>query len=118
MDKETVDKAKKESDEAYLIYSNMKEQYKAAEQDWLKKSRRFKDFDYQLALTDGRLKKLPPAGECKQKKIPEFTLEQLRTIAERLGVNITVDEKVDEGVEKQETVNTLVEEENGQSDTQ
>jgi hypothetical protein len=112
MDKETVERAKKESDEAYLIYSNMKEQYKAAEQDWLKKSRRFKDFDYKLALTDGRLKKIPPAGECKQKKTPELTLEQLRTIAEKLGVNITVDETVT----NQENINTLVEEENESSE--
>lgn len=99
MDKETVDRCRKESEEAYLIYSNLKEQYLEAERDWLKKSRRFRNFDYQLALTDGRLKKIPPGGEKKEKKAPELTLEQLQTIAAKLGVNISVDQPAMESEE-------------------
>jgi hypothetical protein len=92
MDKETVDLARKESEEAYLIYANLKATYLSAEQDWLKKSRRFKDFDYQLALVDGRLKKIPSGGEHKEKKQPELTLEQLKSVIAKLGVNLVIEE--------------------------
>ena len=111
MDKETVERAKKESDEAYLIYSNLKAQYQEAEKDWLKKSRRFQDFDYQLALTDGRFKKLPPAGECKQKKKPTLTLEQLQTIASKLGISIGVETDLSD----KDTVDSIMEGDNEQS---
>lgn len=94
MNKETVDAARKEAEDSYLIYANLKATYQEAEQDWLKKSRRFRDFDYQLALVDGRLKKIPPASDKvrKEKKQPELTLEQLKSIAATLGVNITIEE--------------------------
>jgi phage terminase Nu1 subunit (DNA packaging protein) len=108
MDQEIVNKARKEAEEAYLIYANLKETYHKAEQDWLKKSRRFKDFDYQLAQTDGRLKKISSnEKERKEKKLPELTLEQLQSIAEKLGVNITIDETE----ETNQEVNDLMEEE-------
>ena len=111
MDKETVDKAKKESDEAYLVYSNLKAQYQEAEKNWLKKSRRFQDFDYQLALTDGRFKKLPPAGECKQKKKPELSLDQIKTIAANLGINISVETDLSDN----DAVDSIMEEGHEQS---
>ena len=95
MDKETVDRVRKEAEEAYLVYANLKETYIIAEADWLKKSRRFRSFDYELALTDGRLKKIPPGGH-KEKKQPELTLEQLKSIAMTLGVNITIEEPEEE----------------------
>jgi hypothetical protein len=111
MDKETVERAKKESDEAYLVYSNLKAQYQEAEKDWLKKSRRFQDFDYQLALVDGRFKKLPPAGECKQKKEPELSLDQIKTIATNLGINISVETDLSD----KDAVDSIMEEDNEQS---
>ena len=49
MDKETVAQARKESNEAYLIYATLKIPYLKAEENWLKKLYRFKEFDYQLA---------------------------------------------------------------------
>jgi hypothetical protein len=104
VDKETVDRCRKESEEAYLVYANLKTQYLEAEKDWLKKSRRFRDFDYQLALVDGRLKKIPPGGEKKEKRAPELTLEQLQSIAAKLGVSISVDQPAMESEEVIEEV--------------
>jgi hypothetical protein len=103
---EMVNRARKDADEAYVTYANLKEQFAVAESDYLKKCRRFRDFDYKLALTDGRLKKLPTAGERKPKKQPELTLEQLKSIAAKLGVNITVDEPE----ENEEVVEAIAEE--------
>ena len=107
MDKETVAKARKESEEAYLVYANLKSTYLQAESDWLKKSRRFKDFDYQLALTDGRLKQIPSGEERKQKKQPELSLDQLKAIAEKLGVNISVETEES----NEEVISAIMEEE-------
>jgi|GEM_PF-1891605 len=106
-----VNKARKEAEEAYLVYANLKQQYLMAENDWLKKSRRFKNFDYQLAEVDGRLKRISSADgskERKQKKQPELTLDQLQTIAAKLGVNITIEEPEETD---QETINAIMEEE-------
>ena len=99
---EQVNELRKEAEEAYLKYANLKETFTQAEQEWMKKSRRFKDFDYKLALTDGRLKKVPPGGEKKVKKQPELTPEQLKSIAATLGVNITVEEPIEESAEIEE----------------
>ncbi len=110
MEKRQVDAARKEAEAAYLIYANLKATYKEAEKDWLKKSRRFKAFDYELAQTDGRLKKIPPGGERKEKKQPELSLEQLKEIATRLGVGITVEE--DNTVVEEERIEEAFNEEN------
>lgn len=96
MDKETVDSCRKEAEAAYTIYHEIEGRYLIAQADYLKKSRRFRSFDYELALTDGRLKVIPPGGERKEKKQPELTLEQLKNIAATLGVNITVEEPEEE----------------------
>ena len=106
MDKSTVDIAQKEAEEAWLKLSILKDAYFKAEKDYLKKSSRFRNFDYELALTDGRLKKVAPSGERKVKKQPELTLEQIRTIAQNLGISINVEEEPDE-----ETVEAIMEEE-------
>lgn len=114
MDQETVNRCRKEAEESYLVYANLKEQYLEAEKDWLKKSRRFRSFDYELALTDGRLKKIPSGGEKKVKKAPELTLEQLKSIAATLGVSISVEEpetvSTQEVFLEQETIDLLREE--------
>lgn len=104
---EKVNELRKEAEEAYLIYANLKEQYLSAERDWLKKSRRFKDADYKKALVDGRLRKIPPSMRKEDKKVPELTLEQLQSIAARLGINITVDEPVMESEEVIESMEGL-----------
>jgi hypothetical protein len=114
MTKEEVDKARKESEEAYIKYANIKAIYIDAEKDWLKKSRRFKDFDYQLALTDGRYKKLPPIAERKPKKQPELTLEQLQAIAAKLGVNISIETELSD----KDSINSIMEETNEQTDVE
>jgi hypothetical protein len=99
--KQQVDEARKLSDEAYLTYSNLKALYQEAEQKWLKASQTFKKLDYKLAETDGRLKKLAPAGdkERKTQKQPELTLTQLQAIAAKLGVSITVEEPEEDNEE-------------------
>ena len=91
MDKETVAQARKETDEAYLIYATLKIPYLKAQENWLKKLHRFKEFDYQLALIDGRLKKIPYKGKCK-KPFLELTLEQLKNIIEKLDINTSIEE--------------------------
>ena len=103
MTKETVDQARKEAGDAYSRLQKLKPLYEAAERDYLNKSRVFQDLDYQLALTDGRLKKIPSPSDkvTKEKKQPELTLDQLKSIAATLGVNITIEEP--EGGEGDET---------------
>jgi hypothetical protein len=87
MEKWKVDDARKEASEAYIKMSLLKDAALKAEADYLKKLNRFRSYDYELAQTDGRLKKLPPQGERKTKKQPELSLDQLRVIAEKLGFN-------------------------------
>jgi len=91
MDRETVDRARREADNAFKRLQVLKPLYEAASRDYLKKSKVFRDLDYQLALEDGRLKKIPSLRERKEKKQPELTLEQLRTIAALVGVDITIE---------------------------
>ena len=105
MDKQSVDLMQKEAEEAFVKLSLLKDAYYKAESDYLKKLNRFRSADYSLALTDGRLKKIPAAGEKKEKKQPELTLDQIKGIAEKLGIHLTVtqpevesDEVVDQEV--------------------
>jgi len=95
MDQETVDQARKEAEEAYVIYAGLEKQYKAARDDYLKKSRRFYDYDHCLALTDGRLKKIPPSQK-KEKKPAVLTLEQIQNIADILGIKIEEEDEDNE----------------------
>ena len=90
MDKETVDKVKEELKCAYTKYSLIKIKFLEAEAEWLKKKKVFERYDYELALIDGRTKIMPPAG---QKKVPvtkpvELSLDQILSVAARLGVSI------------------------------
>lgn len=98
MDQETVCKAKKEAEEAWTKVALLKDAYYKAEKDYMEKVTRFRALDYELALIDGRLKKLPPAGKetKKTQKQPELTLEQLKAIATKLGFNLNEVEVVDE----------------------
>ena len=91
MDKETVDRTRKEAEKAWTKMSLLKEVYFKAEAEYIKKLSRFRNFDYELALTDGRLKKIPAREKRGVKKQPELTMEQLRSVAATLGV--TLDDK-------------------------
>jgi len=92
MDKEIVAQAKREAEEAYSIYINIKKDYLSAESDWVKKLEKFKKLDYQLALTDGRFKRYSfkeyKQKEYKQKEPPNLTLEQIQGILSKLGINL------------------------------
>jgi len=88
---EQVNELRKEAEKAYLIYANLKEQYLSAEKDWLKKSHRFRDADYKKALVDGRLRRIESVLRIKETKSPELSLEQIKTIANKLGINITIE---------------------------
>ena len=98
---EFVESLRKEAEIAYTKYLLLKDSANKAEKDYLKKSQRFRELDYQLALVDGRLKKVQPKVETKKKKMPELSLEQLREIAITLGVKIPV-ETLDEELEDDE----------------
>ena len=102
MDKETVDQARKGAEEAWTKFSLLKDAFLKAETDYVKKVNRFRNFDYELAQIDGRLKKIPPTQKREPKKQPELTLDQLKTIAAKLGVNISVEEPEEESEEMQE----------------
>lgn len=100
MDKETVKRAQREAEEAYTKLALLKDAYWKAEADYVKKVSRFRNFDYELALVDGRLKKLPPQEGKKEKKPPELTLDQLKSIAAKLGIQIPVETVAEEIVEE------------------
>lgn len=89
LSKEHVLELQKEAEASYIAYLTTKDAYDKASEEYLKKSRRFKEADYQLALVDGRLKKIPSVGEKKEKKQPEITIEQLTEIAEKLGIQVS-----------------------------
>ena len=102
--KEFVESLRGEAEIAYTKYLLLKDSANKAEKDYLKKSQRFRELDYQLALVDGRLKKVQPKVETKKKKIPQLSLEQLKEVAAILGVKIPVevhDEEIEE-LENQE----------------
>lgn len=97
MDKESVAIAHRQAEVAYQQLQLAKGVYEHAEKEWLKASRRFRDYDYQLAKTDGRLKVLPPSerGEKKTKPV-ELSIEQILRIAEKLGINLNSEPKPEE----------------------
>jgi hypothetical protein len=108
VDKETVDRVRKEAEESWTKMSLLKDAYFKAESDYIKKLNRFRNFDYELAQTDGRLTKIPSRQERKPKKQPELTLEQLKSIAATLGVNITVEEPEEEAENIAEECETMM----------
>ena len=101
MDKETVERVRKEAEQAYLELANLRGQVKIAEDKYFKLSKRFQDFDHQLALVDGRLKKIPEHTK-KEKKPAVLTLEQIQNIAEILGIKIEDEDSEEKGEEKDE----------------
>jgi len=117
VDKPTVDQLRKEAEESWTKLSLLKDAFYKAESDYIKKLNKFKEADYELAKTDGRLKKLPPSESAKRKtqKQPELSLDQLKVIADKLGVKLTIEEGPDE-----EITETLAEgeEENNEAQVQ
>lgn len=101
--KETLE-ARQKAGESYKRFLILQPLYQAAERDYLRKSKIFQDLDYQLALLDGRLKKIPSPSdrEQKQKKQPELTLEQLKSIAEKLGFDLTTIEEPEEELNEED----------------
>jgi hypothetical protein len=96
MDKETVDRARREADESYAIFKRLKQQFHEAEDDYLKKYRRFQAFDRELAMTDGRYKVIPPKQKAPIKEV-SLTLEQIQNIANILSIEL--EDSSDEGKE-------------------
>ena len=102
--KEFVEGLRKEAETAYTKYLLLKDSTEKAEREYLKKSQRFRELDYQLALVDGRLKKVQPKVETKKKKIPQLSLEQIKEVAIMLGIKLPIevhDEEIEE-LENQE----------------
>lgn len=96
VEKWQVDEARKIAEDAYLVYANLKAQYIQAEQDWMKKAQVFRKLDYRLAEIDGRLKKIVSKSP-QAKKVPELTIDQLKAIAEKLGISIPELDKIENG---------------------
>jgi len=103
--KEQVEEAKKAAGIAYTKYKLLSDAFRAAEREYFEKSKEFQKLDYDLAMTDGRLKKVQP-GESgtRRRKQPELTLDQLKAIAEKLGFDLNEVDRVDEEVEYEEEV--------------
>jgi hypothetical protein len=112
VEKWQVDNAKKEAGDAYQTYSLLKEQFTKAEKEYFEKSQLFQKLDYQLALTDGRMTKVTSAKATqKVQKQPALTLEQLKTIAEKLGFSLTEVEKLAKAEEvDEETIEMIMKE--------
>jgi len=91
MNQETVDRLEKEVGTAYKAFKIAEKVYREKELDYCKKSRRFMQADYELALTDGRLKKIPPKVK-KEPKPFEMSLNQIKAIADKLGINLTIEQ--------------------------
>ena len=101
--------AKLEASAAYTKYAEVKKIYDQAEREWVSAQKEFEQLDYQLALIDGRRTILPPQVSGKKvAKQPMLTLEQIKEIAKKLGIQVSVDE-VDEDAD-------LVIEEGGDED--
>lgn len=96
MDKQLVYKAQKEAEDAWVHYRMMEDCTKKALSDYNAKLIVFRKLDKELAAEDGRLIKLPSAGEGKRKpqKPAELTLDQIKEIAKRLGVSVVEDEEI------------------------
>lgn len=88
MDKETVDGLRTETERLYTKYHLLKDLAEKAEKEYLKKSAEFKKADYKLAEEDGRLKKIPASGKKGKREPIELTLDQLKSIAEKLGIDL------------------------------
>jgi hypothetical protein len=89
---EQVNEARKLAECAYTKYHLLKDAYLKAESEYHNKLKTFKKLDYQLAEIDGRLKKIPSNASTKQNPVnPELTLQQLYSIAEKLGISISED---------------------------
>jgi len=99
MDKETVDAARREAGEAYIVFAEAMKVYEAASIDWLRKKGRFQELDHQLAMSDGRLKVVPPR-QRKDVKQPELTLGQIMSIASALNIKVTEEEEEEENAEE------------------
>lgn len=87
--KEYVEKLRKEAEAAHTKYLLLKDQATRAESEYLEKSKRFRDLDYQLALVDGRMKKVE-SGEKKGKKVDigSLSLDDILSLAAQLGVSL------------------------------
>ena len=97
VDKVTVDKlavsqAREVADQAYRVYSDLQDKCQEAEKDYAEKRKRFQALDYQLALTDGRLKKIP-SGQRGKIESSALTLDQITAIAKTLGIEIGEDDE-------------------------
>ncbi len=94
--KEEVDETKKEVQTFYNAYLIIKVAHDRAYDKWIKSRAKFESLDYQLALTDGRFKVVPSPEKRKEKKQPELTMEQIKEIAEKLGIVISIEEPEEE----------------------
>lgn len=85
--KDEVNSALNAAREAYMTYTSLRDQAEKAGAIYYEKSRVFQELDRQLAMVDGRFKKV----ETKDKKLKKeynFTMEQLKAIADILNVNL------------------------------
>ena len=94
--RKVVSEARKVVEASFIKMSLLKDAFYKSEKDYIKKLEQFKTMDYELALKDGRFKKLPSQGERKEKKQPQLTLDQLKSIAEKLGFDLSSIDRIDD----------------------
>jgi len=92
--KEEVEVARVDAERAHIKLGLAKDIFKKAEECYYVKSKRFRQLDYELAKVDGRLKVLPPSGTRIKKEVKpaELSLDQIKSIMEKLGITISIDE--------------------------
>ena len=90
MDKETVERLKEETSNVYKEFKEAEAVYKEKQKIYFEKSQRFMQADHELAMEDGRYKKLPSKahGPTSRTKLDKLTMQQIYSLAKKLGVNL------------------------------
>ena len=90
MDKETVERLKEETINAFREFKEAEAIYKEKQKIYCEKSQRFMQADHELAMEDGRYKKLPSKahGPASRTKLDKLTMQQIYSLAKKLGVNL------------------------------
>jgi hypothetical protein len=90
MDKETVEKLRQEAKDAYKDLKEIESIYLERKRLYCEKSQRFMQADHELAMEDGRYKKLPSKahGPTSRTKLDKLTMQQIYSLAKKLGVNL------------------------------
>ena len=68
-------------------YREVKEEYDKTAEEWKAAVRELEDYDYEQSQVDGRTKTIPK-GQKASKAVKDLTLDQIKSIANKLGVSL------------------------------